>query len=872
MRSLTGFVAVVLVMLTAQALIARSARAQEAYFLIEVRDADTGAPVPCVELTTTHGIVHASDRNGAVAFYEPGLMGRWVFFSVAREGYSFPPDGFGFAGKSLFTAEGGAARLDVTRTGEPGACAAGDVDTRLSLRGVPAPHEMFEIEVVDRATGRGVPLVEIAWAEGRGFTDSAGRLAFFSLDHMDALVGFDVASDGYASPASPVVLFARSGGFARIEIDRTNVAERLYRITGAGIYRDSWLLGYEPPTREPLIDTSVAGLDNVLATIHRGRIFWVWGDTRWPEHPLGNFRATAATSLLPSEGGLAPDVGVDLDYFADEAGRFVKQMAPTETMPNPGPGPFAVWINGLTSIPDAFGEETLFASYGIFDPGLNAHERGVARFDEAREVFETAVVLGPGDLALPEGPSFRWWHGDTEFVYFRDFVRVPATEEALLDPSRYEAFTGLQPGSERTFERDASGRAVYDWKARTPAITRRSLDQGLAGTPPEDLLIGHVRDPDSGVPLIDHKIGSIAWNEHRGRFVRMVMERRSIHGRGDDGPSSLGEVWYAEADTPMGPWVYARKVVGHAAMSFISPRHNSFFDEAGGRVVYFEATYWNWLAGQSPTPRYDYNQIMYRLDLNDERLVLPVPVYAVSQGGRRSDFVTKRSVKPWMGADLAAFFAADRPRDGLVPVWWSGPACAERRLVVGGVPETEPSFHAHPPDASDRSPDTIGLYELRHPWTGERIYTTDPSSAPPGFVRRAEPIAWVWPNPIDHPLPSSEYLPDLVAHAGPDRCVRERVEGGGRVVLLHAARSVARQSPIVHYAWTNAAGAQIAEGRVVWPRLPVGLHEITLTVTAEDGSRASDRVLVEVGEPARRRRRAGWRAWLRWLRGLEERG
>ena len=98
------------------------------------------------------------------------------------------------------------------------------------------------------------------------------------------------------------------------------------------------------------------------------------------------------------------------------------------------------------------------------------------------------------------------------------------------------------------------------------------------------------------------------------------------------GSSLLGEVWYAEADTPLGPWVYARKVVTHDDYSFYNPKHHAMFDQEGGRIIYFEGTYTTTFSGsKDPTPRYDYNQIMYQLDLSDPRLALPVPIYVVHE-------------------------------------------------------------------------------------------------------------------------------------------------------------------------------------------------------------------------------------------------
>src|SRR6185437_11783093 len=95
----------------------------------------------------------------------------------------------------------------------------------------------------------------------------------------------------------------------------------------------------------------------------------------------------------------------------------------------------------------------------------------------------------------------------------------------------------------------------------------------------------------------------------------------------------LGEVWYAEADSPLGPWVYARKIVTHDKYSFYNPKQHPMFDKENGRIIYFEGTYTTTFSGNNnPTPRYDYNQVMYRLDLSDRRLNLPVAVYRSADG------------------------------------------------------------------------------------------------------------------------------------------------------------------------------------------------------------------------------------------------
>ena len=108
--------------------------------------------------------------------------------------------------------------------------------------------------------------------------------------------------------------------------------------------------------------------------------------------------------------------------------------------------------------------------------------------------------------------------------------------------------------------------------------------------------------------------GSVAWNDYRKRWVMIAVQ---VFGA----PSNLGEVWYCEAEHPEGPWERAVKVVTHDRYSFYNPVHHPFFDQAGGRVIYFEGTYSVTFSREGdPTPRYDYNQLMYRLDLADPRL------------------------------------------------------------------------------------------------------------------------------------------------------------------------------------------------------------------------------------------------------------
>src|SRR5215470_18189694 len=65
---------------------------------IRVIDADTGRGLPLVELETVNRLNFVTDNAGRVAFHEPGLVDRPIFFTVRSHGYEVKKDGFGFPG------------------------------------------------------------------------------------------------------------------------------------------------------------------------------------------------------------------------------------------------------------------------------------------------------------------------------------------------------------------------------------------------------------------------------------------------------------------------------------------------------------------------------------------------------------------------------------------------------------------------------------------------------------------------------------------------------------------------------------------------------------------------------------------------------
>jgi hypothetical protein len=113
--------------------------------------------------------------------------------------------------------------------------------------------------------------------------------------------------------------------------------------------------------------------------------------------------------------------------------------------------------------------------------------------------------------------------------------------------------------------------------------------------------------------IVPHS-GSIAWNAYRKRYVTVFMQK---FGK----PSAFGELWYAESHSPYGPWGRAVKVLSHKNYTFYNPRIHPEFTPADSPILLFEGTYTQTFADRpEPTPRYDYNQILYRLDLDDPQL------------------------------------------------------------------------------------------------------------------------------------------------------------------------------------------------------------------------------------------------------------
>ncbi len=610
-------------------------------------------------------------------------------------------------------------------------------------------NKYFKIQVVDRQTGRGVPLVELRTTNNtRYYTDSNGIVAYYEPGLMDREVFFFVESHGYEFPKDGfgmhgISLKTAPGGSVVIKIGRLNIAERLYRVTGQGIYRDSIMTGTPVPLKNPVLNGQVVGQDSVFTWIYHGRLFWMWGDTSKPSYPLGNFEMSGAVSDLPGHGGLDPSVGVDLEYYVGEDG-FSRPISPLKE-------PGLVWLDGLLTVKDPQGNERMVAKFARLKGLGDVLERGLMVFNDDTETFEPLVR---GDLEfLPyrnTGHAFGVEVDGQLYYYFTSpspmgaRLRIRARWDDVIDPNRYEALTALVPNPSEKARIDLGhGKPSCQWITFAELIaSKNSTKVAVIEALEKEAKDVQVYDVESGKSISPHN-GSVYFNAHRKRWIGIFVQQF--------GESSfLGEVWYAEADTPVGPWAYARKIVTHNKYSFYNPKQHPFFDKEGGRMIFFEGTYSHTFSGspENATPRYDYNQIMYCLKLDDPRLILPMAVYQVRDKQDEHNYLLRDGVEKankWDSVESIPFYAIEpkRAQGDLVPIYADNKLTLERPN-----PLADPLFCALPSSEQNNGNSCIvPLYEYYQADTKQCIYSTKPALEKKGWRRSKNPLCRVWKAP-----------------------------------------------------------------------------------------------------------------------------
>ena len=431
----------------------------------------------------------------------------------------------------------------------------------------------FAVEVIDEELGWPVPLVTLRTTHDLQFvTDNAGIAVIDSQELLKKEIWFHVESDGYEFPQDG---FGYRGFRARIEpgkphrikVKRTMLAKRLGRLTGAGLFAEAQKIG----RHDRWMDTGVLGADSVQNATFQGKRYWIWGDTTLGHYPLGVFHASCATTSIRPLAKFEPPVGIRFDYLRDSKSK------PRGVASMPGEGP--TWLSAVTSVLDKNGSEQLVATYVKVRGFLDVYQTGLCVWDNEMKRFDRLKVLSSkskGETAkhppMPDGHAVAW-KDDTgkDWLLFGNplpSLRCPASFEAWQNPDTWEP---LQPQQ---------------------SIPVRNDDKEVT--------------PHSG---------SIAWSRHLDRWVAIFVEKGGK-------PSPLGEVWFAEAKAPTGPWSNAVKVLSHRNYTFYNPKLHESLSPEGSPTLLFEGTYSALFARNPPkTPRYNYNQILYRLDLDDPKLV-----------------------------------------------------------------------------------------------------------------------------------------------------------------------------------------------------------------------------------------------------------
>jgi hypothetical protein len=280
-----------------------------------------------------------------------------------------------------------------------------------------------------------------------------------------------------------------------------------------------------------------------------------------------------------------------------------------------------MWPDGFMVAPDETGRERMIAHYEQHSSLDKVEEHGLGVFNDETQVFERVKPLDLGDKwRHPRGHPVTGRGEHAGYFLFRashdhhapfPAVRVRATLVAISDPASYEAFTCRK--ADGLIPLDAQGRAEWRWRRDAAPLTQEE-EAGLirSGQLPAADARYQLREVENGKPIRVHA-GSVRWNGYRQKWILIACQQ--------GGTSFLGEIWFAEADDVTGPWRTARKIVTHQRQSFYNPVQHDFLDREGGRLIYFEGTFTNEFSGNPvQVPRYQYNQILYRLDLSDPRL------------------------------------------------------------------------------------------------------------------------------------------------------------------------------------------------------------------------------------------------------------
>ncbi|MDD3001221.1 MAG: hypothetical protein PHF29_05645 [Candidatus Riflebacteria bacterium] len=487
----------------------------------------------------------------------------------------------------------------------------------------------FMIRFVDEADGQPVPLVEIeAFNALRLVSDNLGYIAVQEPDLVGKKVRFLVRGNGYEydktdffgeKSINPEVV---PGRVLQIKLRRSMPAKRLYRITGAGRYRDSVLGGIIKPESAGGLPGKVVGLDSAIPVWWNNKLYCFWGDTLCTDRM--NLSASGGIVRAAQKGDAS--AALDIEFFTNNEG-YVKPMIDTGS-------PGFVWIEAVLPFKSGGGSEVLAARYVKHKTLDEAVETGFALFRPNTQNFSVIKKIKSQRHHKSAHAAAVSYMGRSGYA-IQPWEMTLEGLAGFMNPDSYYAYTCLQPAKANegveidkmrySVNRDETGKVRYGWVrgglACNPRLQTKLCDMKVLKQDEKWLFLTNI---ETGKETVDFN-GSINWNPYRQRWIMIAQ-------------GETGEILYSEADTFNGPWIYARSVVKHDSYNFYNPVHHLWFDKDNGSKVFFEGTYTSFFTRDGyKTPRADYNQVMYSLDISRPELILPEPIYCVNdeRGGRR---------------------------------------------------------------------------------------------------------------------------------------------------------------------------------------------------------------------------------------------
>ena len=423
----------------------------------------------------------------------------------------------------------------------------------------------FRINVVDAESGWPVPLVQFTTGNGLVFaSDNAGTVAVDEPDLYGRRVRFSVEGHGYGIGPDPhkpgsVVYQVEPGAAVTLKMKRNQLAKRLGRIGGTGLFAESRKFGEHLDKK----DQGEVGRDSVQCRPYKGKLFWLWGDTSMQDYAIGIFNTTAAYTPNPAfPKNAKPPIYPPYDQIRQENGRV------RGTIKAQGSGP--IWVFGLIDLKDKAGNDHLGGAWSQIAGSGEPYKRGLCEWNDKTQNFDVTLTLMDKEKGVV--PEF---FPDPNAVHWKD----PSGKKWLLYgfpfphhriPDSYEAW------------RDTNTWEKIDWSGREQIATYKDGKK------------------------FEAVVGQMMWNSTIKKYVGICMQKWN-----------LGALCYIEADSPFGPWTNGQQIVFHHNYTFYNP---IIHVEYGPDVPYiiFEGTYTDtFTSNANPTPRYNYTQTLYRLDLKD---------------------------------------------------------------------------------------------------------------------------------------------------------------------------------------------------------------------------------------------------------------